>query len=692
MNFTFNWLKEFVDLTMTPQKLAELLTMAGLEVESVTPLTGPETNGADWLFTIGVTPNRGDCLGVKGIAREVAALTGGRLKPPPALSRAKRGGVAKRVDVSIEAPQLCARYSARLVDDIKIGPSPAWLSFRLEACGIRPINNVVDVTNYVMLETGQPLHAFDLDLLPARHIVVRTSGGPAKFTTLDGNERDLVAEDLLICDGDVAVALAGVMGGMNSEVSKNTRSILLESANFDPTAIRRTAKRLALHSEASHRFERGVDPEGTIDALERAAAMLAELSGAAPVPGMVDRYPRRPKPSTIALREERIASLLGVAIDGKVAEKLLRSLGIVTKRRPGKIIDCSPPPSRPDLIREVDLIEELARLYGYDKIPSNLPRLRLAGGVRDELLGRQRSVRAFLAGEGLVEVINLPFSSERFNRAFTGLWEGAAAPVAVLNPLVKESAEMRISLIPGLIENLRANLAQKAASYRAYHLGKVFRMGPEATPEERLYLSGILFGARTRRGLRDAQHSPGLLDCKGLMEGLMDLLRIGNQIGWRDDAVAALHPGRRALAHIGGQRLGYIGQIHPDVCDEFGLPSFFVFELDLEKSLEYAPRKISVHNLPRFPSVGRDFALVVELDFQSQRIVSWINNLGEALIEHVEVFDEYRGAPVPEDKKSLAYKISYRAEDRTLTDAEINALHQHLVSEIGKVFGAELRS
>jgi len=693
MNFTFNWLSEFVAVTTTPEQLAELLTMAGLEVESVSPLTEPETGRADWLFTLGVTPNRGDCLGVRGIAREVAALTGAGLKPAPAASAVKAGGIAKRVDVSIEDPGLCARYSARIVDGIKIGPSPAWLRFRLEACGIRAINNVVDITNYVMLETGQPLHAFDLDLLPARYIVVRTARSAAKFTTLDGNEQELVADDLLICDGDVPVALAGVMGGMNSEVSQSTRSVLLESANFEPAAIRRTAKRLVLHSEASHRFERGVDPEGTVHALDRAAAMLAEFSGAAPVPGVVDRYPRRPECPDIVLREERISNLLGVVLDGKLVEEILGSLGVKTRRGAGKIIHCSAPPSRPDLAREVDLIEELARLYGYGRIPSTLPRLRPGGGAKDELLSRQCALRAFLAGEGLVEVVNLPFTSERLNRAFTGLWEGAAAPVAVVNPLVKESAEMRLSLIPGLIDNLRANLAQKAASFCAYHLGKVFRLAPDASPEERLYLSGILYGARERRGLRDLEeHSLGLLDCKGLVEGVFDLLRIGEQIAWSDEACAALHPGRRALAQMGDQRLGYLGQIHPDVSDALGLPPFFIYELDLEKLLEYAPRKIAVRNLPRFPSVGRDFALVVERDFQSQRIVSWIKNLGDALIEHVEVFDEYRGAPVPEGKKSLAYKISYRAEDRTLTDGEINALHQNLVSEIGRVFGAELRS
>jgi phenylalanyl-tRNA synthetase beta chain len=692
MKFTLNWLKEFVPVKTTPEKLAELLTMAGLEVESLTPLREAETDHEDWLFEIAVTPNRGDCLAVRGIAREVAVLTGESVKPAPPAARVKASGAAERIAVSIDDPGLCPRYSARVVDGIHIGQSPARLQFRLEVCGIRAVNNVVDITNYIMLETGQPLHAFDFDLLPARQIVVRTAGSATRFTTLDGVERELIADDLLICDGDVPVAVAGVMGGLNSEVRESTKSILLESANFDATAIRRTAKRLGLHSEASHRFERGVDPEGTVAALHRAAAMLAELAGATPVPGVVDRYPRRPKPSTIVLREEHIAKLLGVAIDRKRAEKLLQCLGIKTKRQAGKAIEAVPPSSRSDLTREADLAEELARLHGYDKIPSTLPRLRPSGGTKDERLNCERRVRAFFAGEGLVEVINLPFTSERMNRSFTGLWEGAVAAVAVVNPLVKESAEMRLSLIPGLIENLRLNLTQKAPSFCAYHLGKVFRIAHDRTPEERLYLSGILYGPRARRGLSVVGERPlGFLECKGLVEGVLDLLRISEEISWTDDGITVLHPGRSALAFVGGQRLGYLGQIHPDVCDEIGMPPFFVFELDLEKSLEYAPRKITTRSLPRFPSVGRDLSLVVERDFQSQRIVDWIKNLREALIEHVEVFDEYRGAPVPQGKKSLAYKISYRAEDRTLTDAEINALHQNLVTEIGKVFGAELR-
>ena len=294
MKFTFNWLKEFVTFKASPEKLTGMLTMAGLEVESLTALQDPDTNRDDWLFEISVTPNRGDCLGITGLATEVAALTGGRMKSAAATPRSKDSSIANRVTIAIQNSRLCPRYSAGVVDEVHMGPSPAWMRFRLESCGIRSINNVVDVTNYVMLETGQPLHAFDLDRLPTRRIVVRTAQEIKKFTTLDGVERDLAPEDLLICAGDMPVALAGVMGGADSEVKAETRSILLESANFDPTAIRRTAKRLGLHSEASHRFERGVDPEGTlVRAGSRGLIFLQQLASWCSAPGC-----SRPLPET----------------------------------------------------------------------------------------------------------------------------------------------------------------------------------------------------------------------------------------------------------------------------------------------------------------------------------------------------------------------------------------------------------
>ncbi|MGE5303987.1 MAG: phenylalanine--tRNA ligase subunit beta [Alphaproteobacteria bacterium] len=694
MKFTLNWLKEFVSFRAAPEKLVERLTMAGLEVESLTAQRDPEGNEEDWLFEIAVTPNRGDCLGIAGLAREVSALTGGRIKVPPLSPHGNGLEAAKRVHVTIGAPRLCARYSARVVDQVRVGSSPAWMRYRLESCGIRSINNVVDITNYVMLETGQPLHAFDMDRLPARKINVRPANEFKKFVTLDGAERELLPEDLLICDGDVPVALAGVMGGMNSEVGDGTRSVLLESANFDPTTIRRTAKRLALHSEASHRFERGVDPEGTIAALDRAVYLLAQCAGGLAVSGCADRYPRRPKPVTLLLREERIASLLGVRIEGRQVEKLLQALGLKTQRaarqRAIKVVSSS---RRPDLTREADLIEEVARLYGYQKIPSTLPILHASGGKRDDRLADERRVRCFLAGEGLVEVVNLPFTTEELNRCFPGLWGESPDPVAVQNPLAKESAEMRLSLLPGLFENLRINLAQQTGSFCAYHLGKVFRLGSGGETEERQCLAGLLYGPRPRRGLRRADAaSLEFLDGKGLVEGVLDLLRLGDTAAWREESILALHPGRTAALCCGARRLGYLGEIHPDVCDKLGLPRFLVFELDFEGLLQYAPRRITARSLPRFPAVERDLAVVVDRAFPSQQIISWIESLGESLIKHIEVFDQYLGSPIPEGKKSLAYKISYRADDRTLTDAEVHALHQTIVQRIGDVFGAELRS
>jgi phenylalanyl-tRNA synthetase beta chain len=704
MKFTFNWLREFVAFRASAEKLAELLTMAGLEVESVTPLHEPGATRDDWLFEISVTPNRGDCLSITGLAIEVSALTGGRVKTAAAAGHLKDTRVAARADaqrgtnstvsIAIADPRLCPRYSARIVDAVHLGLSPAWMRFRLESCGIRSINNVVDITNYVMLETGQPLHAFDVDRLPTRRIVVRPAKEIKRFTTLDGVERELVPEDLLICDSDLPVALAGVMGGTNSEVNAETRSILLESANFDPTSIRRTAKRLGLHSEASHRFERGVDPEVTLVALNRASFLLKTLASGVPVAAVADRYPGRRKPATLWLREERVEAILGIPIEGKQTEKLLRSLGLKTQRQASKRkIKVVVPTRRPDLSREADLIEELARLYGYQKVPSTLPLLRSSGGRNDPRLGWERKARAFLAGEGLVEVINVPFTPEKLNRLFVGLWGGETTPVAVLNPIAKENAEMRLSLIPGLIENLRTNLAQKAESFCAFHLGKVFGLGRDGDVEERQSLGGILYGPRARRGLRmDSASALTFLDCKGLAEGILDLLHTDDAITWSKDAGAFLHPGRAASLLSNEKKLGYLGQIHPDISDEIGLPPFLVFELDFEGLLQYAPPRITARSLPRFPSVERDFAIVVEREFPSQQILSWIENRGEALIQDAAVFDQYLGSPIPEGKKSLAYRISYRADDRTLTDTEVNTLHQNLVDQVAKLFGAQIRS
>ncbi len=693
MQLTYNWLKEFVSFRKSPHQLAEALTMAGLEVESLSPLPNGD-GGEDWLMEVAITPNRGDCLGILGLAREVAALTGGRLKLLPVARHATVGSVKDLVDVKILKPRLCPRYSAMIVQGVRVAPSPPWMRSRLEACGIRSINNVVDITNYVMLGSGQPLHAFDLDRLQSGRIVVRQAGETKKFKTLDGIERDLAPEDLLICDGDLPVALAGIMGGMESEVQPSTRAVLLESAHFNPVTVRRTAKRLALHTEASHRFERGVDPEGTIHALNRAVSLLTEFAGGAQVKGAVDRYPRRARAGAVLLRDAQVKQLLGIEMKRPEIERILKSLGLKVQNRSKGGLKILPPSYRPDLSRETDLIEELARLHGYQKIPSTLPLVRPQGGKADIRLSRERRVRSLLISEGLAELINLPFTSNPMNLRFSGLWEGAASPVPILNPIVQENTEMRLSLIPGLLQNLRAHMAQKVKSFWGFELGKVFRSGGGRLPQERQQLAAVLYGPRERKGLRVKEQKPvEFADLKGLLEGILGILGLGEQAVWSNDSIPSLlHPGKAAWLKLDGSNMGCLGEFHPDLCEEFDLPSFFIFELDFEKLVQYAPPKLAIRSLPRFPSVERDLAVVVDDEFLAQRIINWIKDLGHSLVEDVQVFDQYRGSPIPDGKKSLAYSVSYRAEDRTLTDAEVNTLHQDLISQIRQVFGAQLRA
>ncbi|MPZ75164.1 MAG: phenylalanine--tRNA ligase subunit beta [Deltaproteobacteria bacterium] len=695
MKFTLNWLKEFVAFDDSPEKLSELLTMAGLEVESVTPLSAIEGGASDWLFEISVTPNRGDCLSVMGLAREVSVLTGNTVTANLAHRDGNTVQSLAGMAIEITDPELCPRYSAKVIEGVRMGQAPVWMRDRLEACGVRALNNVVDVTNYVMLETGQPLHAFDLDRLTDGRIVVRRAGSVKKFITLDGIERELSESDLLICDGEMPIALAGVMGGHNSEVTNQTRRVLLESAHFDPTTIRRTAKRLGLHSEASHRFERGVDPSGTVAAADRATALMAEYAGGSVEAGVLDSYPRPPKISSILLRQESIEKLLGTRIPPDQVEKFLKALGLKIHKRAGQgSLEVLPPTRRTDLTREADLIEDLARLYGYQNIPTTLPILQCAAARADYHLAWERRIRSFLAGEGLVEAINLPFTSEAMNHAFSGLWDGPTSAVPVLNPLVKESAEMRLSLLPGLIDNFRLNLAQQAENFFAYQLGKIFRRQANGEIEEKQCLAGLLFGSRTRKGLRSSGNGSaiGFLDSKGLVEGILDVFHLRESVIWSRAKLSVLHPGRASDLLYDGQKIGHMGESHPNLIDQFGVPAFLPFELDFDKLVQYSPRQIKASSLPRYPAVERDIALVVDQALPSQQIIGCINELGQTLIERIEVFDEYRGASIPEGKKSLAYKISYRANDRTLTDGEVNALHQDLVDHVGKVFTAQRRS
>ena len=645
----------------------------------------------DWMLEVSVTPNRGDCLSVLGLAREIAALTGGRLRVPAIPGHLRQHPPTIPVSVEIADPALCPRYSARLIHRLRPAPSPPWLRFRLEACGIRSINHIVDVTNYVMLETGQPLHAFDAGQITSRRIVVRTAGESSTLTTLDGSERALHPDDLLICDGDTPAALAGVMGGAGSEVTGETESVLLESAHFDPLTIRRTAKRMGMHTEASHRFERGVDPEGTRYAMDRAVALWEEMGEARVAPGFADAYPGARKPPDITLRYASVKRALGVELPRERIRGIIQSLGIEVKHTSERDLVASPPSFRFDLTREADIVEELARVHGYDNIPATLPAVRMGGGQGDPLLRWMRKIRSLLTTAGLSEVVTLPFCSPKMNGAFSGLWGEDGKPVRVTNPLRQETDEMRLSLLPGLVENLHYHAERRSESSMIFELNKVFSLADGGGYTERMNVAGLIRGHRPQRGLRVESRAFAFADVKGIVEDLLEGLGCADSRWSADGAPPVLHPGRFAAVFAGTSPLGYVGEISPRVREEFDLPPCFLFELDFSAVVHYARPDFRVRPIPRFPSVERDLAIVVAENFPSRTVIEWVRELDRDLIERVDVFDEYTGAPISEGRKSLAYKVFYRSPERTLTDREVNAVHEDLTRRLCAAFGATLR-
>jgi phenylalanyl-tRNA synthetase beta chain len=635
----------------------------------------------DTVLEIAVTPNRGDCLSILGIAREIAALTGQRLRRQRLAVRESDAAAAALIAIRIADPDLCSRYVGRVLLDVTIAPSPAWMQNRLRAVGMRPLNNVVDVTNYVMLERGQPLHAFDYDRLPSPEVVVRRAGGDARFTTLDGQERRLAPDDLLITSGNVPVAIAGIMGGADTEVTDSTRRVLLESAWFAPSSVRRTARRLGLRTEASYRFERATDIDGVPLAADRAAALIARPGTASVTRGRVDTYPSAQPPAPIALRLERVQELLGMTISRAEVTARLKSLGLSVSPATRGTLTVVPPSYRTDLTREVDVIEEIVRLGGYENVPPTLPECVLSASVEAPGVRAQRDLKRRLIALGLSEAVLLSFCSRRLNALFPGL-ETPATPVSILNPVTQDEPEMRLSLLPGLVHAVRDNLDQGAANPALFCLGKVFWNAD--TFHEGLRLAAAISRSIPTAGL-GAGAAAEFTDVKGLVDAIWDLLG-GPEPGWVPATdLAAFHPGKTARVTIDGRAVGIVGCLHPAVEEAFKVAGpCWIFELDLEGLLEYCPRQITYKDLPRFPMVVRDLAVVSEERFASDQVIRFVKAWtgGEQLIEDVILFDQYVGPPIPPGKKSLAYSICYRAADRTLTDAEVNELHGRLIAAV----------
>lgn len=648
----------------------------------------------DTIFEVGLTPNRPDCLSVVGIAREIGAKLGKKIRYPEFELSEKGSLAAGSAKVVIEDSELCPRYTARLIRNCSIKPSPSWLVNRLQASGMRSINNVVDITNYVLMELGHPLHAFDFDLVAGGTIRVRRATEGEIFTTLDSQERTLVASDLVICDAERPVALAGIMGGENSEIRDTTTTILLESAYFNPSAIRRTSKRLGLHTESSHRFERGADVEMARTALDRAASLIAELGGGEIAEGAIDVYPQYLAKRTIEFRLERSNALLGLNLSADEVLDIFQNLEFDCSVKGEGLFAVTVPTFRVDLEREIDLIEEVARVNGYEKIPTSMPRARVFSD-RPPLHQRlERMVRSFLVGEGLSEVINFSFiTPSEFDKIGLPSDDIRRTTVKLLNPLSDEQAVMRTTLLPGLLNTVVTNVSHRTLSPRLFELRRVYlpKEGREL-PEEPLHVAGLLVGSRYPEGWNQDKSAVDFFDVKGLLESLFGLLSLPEVTYSVEGVDCFYHPGKSARIYCSNELLGSLGEIHPDVQERYGLDQpLYYFELDFEKLVHHSGEAKRVTPPPRFPDVQRDIALLIPAECPAAEIVNTVSGFRVKELENTEIFDYYTGVHVPEGKKSIAVRLTYRGSDRTLTDDEVNRIHGKVVESLTKKLDVSIR-
>jgi phenylalanyl-tRNA synthetase beta chain len=648
----------------------------------------------DEVLDIELTPNRADCLGIIGIAREVSVLTGAPLRlPEPPLPLGTRE-VGEYVKVFVDDPDLCPRYTAGYIEGVQIGPSPQWMQRRLYLCGVRSINNVVDITNYVMLELGQPLHAFDAERLGENTIRVRRARPGERLVTIDGVDRELNDEALVIADAEIPVGLAGVMGGLNSEISDQTTRIVLESANFDPLNIRRTSRALRLSSEASKRFDKGLDVNLPPLGARRALALMAELAGGSTATGLVDVgssiSPRR----SISFSVGDVVGLIGQDYSAPQIESILAPLGFEVDRHDERF-DVQVPSWRADVEGKADIAEEVSRIFGYDAIPTTIPNGQLPPAAENAVLRWGEAVRNALAGAGLQEVMTYTlFDAYALARLDAEAVYPPAEPdtgsIPVHNPMSSEQSRLRTTLLPSLFSTIASNLRfQRRVAI--FEMAKVFLPPMDPLPSEPRRLTIAMAGSRFPESWAAAEGQFDFFDLKAAIEAACGALRVTpsfspTRAGW-------LHPGQAAELTIDGQVIGVLGQVHPRVAGRFDVEgvSLYAAELDLDRLLSLAREEITVQSLPRYPGVERDIALVLEERFPHTEVAQAIREAGGSLLERLALFDVYRGAPVPEGHRSLAYALTFRAPDRTLADQEVSSAMQAIEQAVTARFSGRIR-
>ncbi len=680
----------------------------------------------DWILEVSITPNRPDCLSVLGVAREISAIYKLPLKDDLYLAlmgivmpRGKKNPKEQSnsisakdaqnlqeipVEIEIEDKEHCFRYCGLVLKDIKVEDSPSLIKRRLYSCGMRPINNVVDITNYVLLERGQPLHAFDLDKLSGPKIIVRSARQGESIVTLDGKERKLEPGMLVIADAEKPVAIAGVMGGLESEVTKDTKRILLESACFEPIQVRITRKKLKLNTEASYRFERAVDPEGVLPGIQRAMGLMVQYCLARPCGPPIDIYTNRFKPIAITVEPKKVNKVLGTDLTREQMVRLLLSIRMGMEEeqidlKGDEQIVCYPPPYRSDLKEDIDLIEEIARLYGYDNIETTLPVAELVPAIESSSERLISKVRHILNAYGLTEIISYSFCSPKDIRALGFKKDDPRLKwVALKNPLTEEHSVLRTELISCLLNTASRNISYRNLDIKIFEIGKTFiNRGRERLPEEELRLCGLMTGKRYPVSWALPQSSVDLFDLKAVVETLLDEVCGANS--WNIKLNAKTEPYYLPGTSIeffdpNAKLIGSLGQVDPKVLRHFDIEkaSVFVFDLSLPVLENWIDRKIVFRQIPRFPAVERDIAVIVDKHVPALDLVDFVKSKDIELLEEICIFDVYTGKPIPKDKKSIGLRFRYRAKDHTLTEEEINSVHKPLVDSILKQFKAELRA
>ena len=644
----------------------------------------------DVVFELEITPNRPDCLSMIGVAREIRAETGNALKLPQVDFNEAETDIREMTSVTIEAPDLCLRYAARLIQGVKVGQSPEWLQQRLESVGVGVINNIVDITNFVLMEYGQPLHAFDYHKLTENRIVVRRAAAGENITTLDEIARELTPDMLVIADAEKPVALAGIMGGYDSEITETTADVLLESAYFNPSNVRATAKALGVSTEASYRFERGADPGIVPTALDRAAQLIAELAGGTICKGIVDVYPGQQPLSRIQLRPERVNFILGTALEATEMVQILSHLDFDVKANGAEDYEVIAPTFRSDITREIDLIEEIARVHGYDNIPTMLPKGDIPVPAPNPRTEVRKRIKHFLLAAGMMEAINYSFCDPNcFDKIRFTADDPRREALKLQNPLSPEMSVLRTTLLPRLLENAQHNRNHQIDTIALFEIGNVFiGNGGQKEPER---VAGVLAGQIGEGVYSDPYRSPDFYDIKGLVERILEVCGIVDYTLQKTDT-PTFHPGRNAEILLGDRQIGTFGEAHPEVLENYDLPyKAYLFEFDMEVLVDAAIFAKRFEPIPIYPTVERDLAIVVDKELLSDMPTELIYATGGELVKSVRLFDVYEGEQVPEGKKSLAYAITYHSATQTLTDKAVNTLHDKVVKHLNQKLGAELR-